>query len=378
MLQAVGIVSEYNPFHNGHLYMLEQAKQATGADVTVAIMSGNWLQRGEPAAYDKWQRAHAALLGGVDLVIELPLFSAVQPSHLFSKGAVDLAAKMKCRWLAFGAEHPEMDYQKLIDHQPKNPADFKRFDRPYASVFQDYLFEKTGIRLNQPNDVLGFGYAKANVEAGRPLSLVPIKRKGSQHDATQIDDASPIASATAIRQGVLKHDLKAADRVVPKGTMGMLEHDRMLTWQDFWPFLRFELVESPIEKLHQIYQMTEGIEYRLKRAAIKAESFTEFLHLVKTKRYTYTRIQRLCTYVLLHAVPSDMLQAPGYVRLLGFNAVGQRYLNQIKGDLDVPLITKITDDVVADTIQMDFRGGMLTQMINGLSQDYYRHPIILE
>lgn len=377
MLQAVGIVSEYNPFHNGHLYMLKQAKQATGADVTVAIMSGNWLQRGEPAAYDKWQRTKAALQGGVDLVIELPEFSAVQPSHLFSKGAVDLAAKVKCQWLAFGAEHPQMDYQVLTDHQPENPADFKKFDRPYASVFQDFLFNETGIRLNQPNDILGFGYAKANAEAGNPLALVPIQRMGSQHDATRISHASRIASATAIRQAVIEHDLAAADRVVPTGTTTMLKNDQMLTWQDFWPFLRFELVENPIEKLHQIYQMTEGIEYRLKRAAIKAESFTEFLHLVKTKRYTYTRIQRLCTYVLLHAASHDMLQTATYVRLLGFNTMGQRYLNQIKGHLDVPLITKVTDDVVADTIQMDFRGGMLTQMINGLSQDYYRHPIIV-
>lgn len=378
MLQAVGIISEYNPFHNGHSYMLNQAKEVTGADVSVALMSGNWLQRGEPAAYDKWQRTKAALLGGVDLVIELPLFSAVQPSHLFAKGAVDLAAQMKCRWLAFGAEHPQMDYQQLIDHQPENPESFKKFDRPYASIFQDYLYDQTGIRLNQPNDILGFGYAKANFDAGKPLQLVPLQRVGSQHDDVQIDHQGAIASASAIRQAIHDDDSGDLERVVPESTLAMIHHDRMMTWDNFWPFLRFELVENPVEKLHQIYQMTEGIEYRLKRAAIKAESFAEFLHLVKTKRYTYTRIQRLCTYVLLHAVSNDMLQTDGYVRLLGFNSKGQHYLNQIKGDLAVPLITKVNDDVVADTIQMDFRGGMLTQMINGQSQDFYRHPIIIE
>lgn len=378
MLHAVGIVSEYNPFHNGHLYMLNQAKKATGADVTIAMMSGNWLQRGEPAAYDKWQRTKAALLGGIDLVIELPLFSAVQPSHLFAKGAVDLAAQLKCRWLAFGAEHPQMDYQQLIDHQPEDPESFKKFDRPYASIFQDFLYDQTGIRLNQPNDILGFGYAKANYEAGKPLRLLPLQRIGSQHDDVQIGCQGAIASASAIRHAIRNDNSDDLKRVVPGSTLDMIQRDRMMTWDDFWPFLRFELVESSIERLHQIYQMTEGIEYRLKRAAIKAETFADFLHLVKTKRYTYTRIQRLCTYVLLHALSDDMLQTAGYVRLLGFNSNGQRYLNQIKGDLTVPLITKINDDVVADMIQMDFRGGMLIQMVNGESQDFYRHPIIIE
>lgn len=378
MLRAVGIVSEYNPFHNGHRYMLSQAKQTTGADVSVAIMSGNWLQRGEPAAFDKWQRTRMALLGGVDLVVELPLFSAVQPSHLFSKGAVDLASHLKCDWLAFGAEHPSMDYQKLIDNQPKDKESFKRFDRPYASIFQDYLFQRTGIRLNQPNDILGFGYAKANFEAGSPLRMVPLQRVGSNHDDTEICDQGSIASASAIRKAIGNHDISTIKPVVPESTLKVIADHHMMDWNDFWPFLRFELVENPVENLHQIYQMTEGIEYRLKRAAIKATSFQEFLHLVKTKRYTYTRIQRLCTYVLLHAVSRDMLQTGGYIRLLGFNAQGQKYLNQIKGDLEWPLITKINDDVVADFIQMDFRGGMLTQMINGASQDFYRHPVILE
>lgn len=378
MLQAVGIVSEYNPFHNGHLYMLNQAKKETSADVSVAIMSGNWLQRGEPAAFDKWQRTRSALLNGVDLVVELPLFSAVQPSHLFSKSAVGLAIQMRCKWLAFGAEHPDMNYQRLIDNQPEDKNNFKRFDKPYASIFQDYLFSKTGIRLNQPNDVLGFGYAKANFEAGSPLDLVPLQRIGSEHDDTQIELSASIASATAIRKAIRDHQGASIQKVAPRPTLEMIRNNQMMDWNDFWPFLRFELVENPVDKLHEIYQMTEGIEYRLKRAAIKANSFKEFLHLVKTKRYTYARIQRLCVYVLLHAAARDMLQTSGYIRLLGFNSTGQKYLNQIKGDLEWPLITKINDDVVADFIQMDFRGGMLTQMINGASQDFYRHPIIIE
>lgn len=377
MLSAVGIVSEYNPFHNGHLYQLQRAKQITGADIVVAVMSGNWLQRGEPAIYDKWERTRAAINNGVDIVIELPFFSAVQPSHIFSTGAVRLITAMNCRWLAFGAENPNIDYLKLIKNQPERDASFRQFDRPYASIFQDYLKKKTGIQLNQPNDILAFGYSNANFNLGSPLNLVPIQRIGSDHNQDKLSPSGLIASASAIRNAIHSDLVSEVNKFVPRSTFSMIQGQRPITWNDFWPLLRFELVEAPISQLHQIYQMTEGIEYRLKRCAIKADTFKTFLHLVKTKRYTYTRIQRLCTYVLLHATEAQMLNQPNYLRLLGFSKNGQVYLNQIKNKLKLPLITKINEEVVKNWLQMDFGAGMLFQMINNKSQDYYRHPLII-
>ncbi|MFD1126107.1 nucleotidyltransferase [Lentilactobacillus raoultii] len=377
MLKAVGIISEYNPFHNGHAYQLAQAKKKTGADVTIAIMSGNWLQRGEPAIYDKWLRANAALKSGVDVVIELPVYSAVQPSHIFSMGAVKLAAAIKCQWLAFGAETPGIDYQLLIKNQPRKDRSFKRFDRPYASMFQDYLYQKTGIRLNQPNDVLAFGYANANAKLGFPLELIPIKRIGSDHNASQLTSGE-IASASAIRNELYRGRFEAVQRVVPEATQQLISSGTRISWGQFWPLLRFELIEAPINQLQTVYQMTEGIEYRLKQAAIEAETFSKFLHLVKTKRYTYTRIQRLCCYVLLHATTANMLTDPKYIRLLGCTSQGRQYLNQVKADLPLPMISKVNQDVVKDFIELDFKAGMLIEMMTGAHQDFYKHPIILK
>ncbi|EHO50924.1 nucleotidyltransferase [Lentilactobacillus kisonensis] len=376
MLRAVGIVSEYNPFHNGHRYQLQQAKLRTGADVTVAIMSGNWLQRGEPAIFDKWQRAAVALKNDIDIVIELPFFSAVQPSHIFAAGAVQIAAGLQCNWLSFGAENPDMDYQKLIDNQPKRDGHFKQFDRPYASIFQDYLFNKTGIRLSEPNDVLAFGYANANFNLGSPLQLVPIKRNSVAHNDNHLSGGS-IASASAIRKALIS-GVGDVTQTVPAETLRLTETQPPITWDDFWPMLRFELVETPITELHRIYQMTEGIDYRLKSCAIKATTFKEFLQLVKTKRYTYTRIQRLCTYVMVHAYNDDMLVKPNYLRLLGFTSQGRAYLSQIKKSLSMPLLTKINEDVVDQYIQLDFKAGMLFQMIDQPSQDFYKHPVIVK
>lgn len=377
MLSAVGIVSEYNPFHNGHRYQLERAKAITGADVVIAIMSGNWLQRGEPAVYDKWQRARSALLSGVDLVIELPFYAAVQPSHLFSAGAVRLAAAIKCQWLAFGAENPTMNYQELIDNQPRHDPSFKQFDRPYASIFQDYLYEKTGIRLNQPNDILAFGYANANHQLGSPLQLMPIQRVGGAHNDNELT-AGNVTSASSIRTAIKAGPVSSLKHFVPTASWEMISTNQPVFAERFWPMLRFELIEAPISQLQKIYQMTEGIEYRLKQAAISAATLSDFLHLVKTKRYTYTRIQRLCSYVLMHAVTSDMQVTPQYIRPLGFTEVGRRYLNQVKSDLSLPVISKVNQDVVTDYLNMDFKSGMLMEMVTGAHQDFYRHPIILE
>lgn len=376
MLKAVGIISEYNPFHNGHLYQMTQAKKKTGADVTVAVMSGNWLQRGEPAMYDKWTRALAALETGVDVVIELPFYAAVQPSHIFSAGAVRLVAAMKCDWLAFGAETPEIDYQKLINNQPKKDDSFKQFNRPYASIFQEYLYNRTGIRIDKPNDILAFGYANANMLIGSPLHLVPIKRVGSAHNDHQLSSGL-ISSASAIRDQLRNGNFDIVRKFVPESSWQTFSTAKVIDWEQFWPLLRFELIEAPIDTLHSIYQMTEGIEYRLKQAAIESETFSQFLQFVKTKRYTYTRIQRLCCYVLLHVTSSEMLVNPQYIRLLGCTRRGRRYLNQIKNDLELPMISKVNQEVAKKFVYLDFKAGMLIEMVNGAHQDFYKHPIIL-
>lgn len=376
-MKAVAIVAEYNPFHNGHLYQLTQAKQQTQADVVIALMSGNWMQRGEPAIFDKWQRARTALSHGIDLVVELPFATAVQPANLFAMGAVRLASELNASYLSFGAENPTMDYQTLIDHQP-DAIVFRRFDQTYATLYQQFLNESTGIKLNQPNDILAYSYANANHQLGNPIQLVPIQRLGSQHNDQDLNINRQISSATAIRKTIIKQQLQLLDLTVPKATLELIKDNQPLNWTQFWPLLRYELVETPINELHQIYQMTEGIEYRLKKAAEKATSFDEFVHLVKTKRYTYARIRRLCVYILTHAYDTEVKKATDYARILGFTATGQRYLNQLKKEIAIPMITKMTDDLSRGMMALDYRAGMLIQLINNQPQDFYQRPIMIK
>ena len=374
-LQAVGIIAEYNPFHNGHAYQVAQAKQITGADVVVAVMSGNWVQRGEPALMDKWQRAQAAIAGGVDLVVELPTAMAVQPAHLFAAGGVALVAALKCRWLAFGSEHPEMDVDRLMANLPQDPATFKRFDQTYASLFQGYLRDQTGITLNAANDILGFFYALANRRQGNPLELLALARKGSQHNDATIAAASPFASATAVRTAALAADWAAVQPVVPETTLRQLRAAQLTSWTDFWPYLRYQLVSGDVADLRQMYQITEGVEYRLKRAALTSATFAEFMHAVKTKRYTYTRLQRQSAYLLGQMKPAEMQVTPRYLRVLGYSPAGQRYLHQIKKQVDLPLVSRADRDWQKGPGALDDRLGALRTLITGIPQDYGRIPV---
>ncbi|MCP9613402.1 nucleotidyltransferase [Levilactobacillus brevis] len=374
-LQAAGIVTEYNPFHNGHAYQIAQARQKTGADVIVAAMSGNWVQRGEPAIMDKWQRTEAALAGGVDLVVELSGAAALQPAHLFAQGAIAVLATLKCQWLVFGTEHPDMDYDCLMSHLPSDPATFKRFDQTYASLFQGYLREQTGITLSAANDILGFFYAVANQQQGQPLQLVPLARRGSQHNDTAVMQGTNYASATAIRAASLAGDWATVQPVVPAKTLALLQQESLISWADFWSLLRYQLISAPVADMRQRYQITEGVEYRLKRAALEATTFADFMRIVKTKRYTYTRLQRQAAYLLLQALPEEMRPQPQYLRVLGYSKQGQAYLHQIKKHVALPLVSRANRDWQKGVGSLDDRLGALRTLVTGIPQDYGRIPI---
>ncbi|KIP00747.1 nucleotidyltransferase [Levilactobacillus brevis] len=374
-LRAAGIVAEYNPFHNGHAYQIAQARQKTGADVIVAAMSGNWVQRGEPAIMDKWQRTEAALAGGVDLVVELSGAAALQPAHLFAQGAIAVLATLKCQWLVFGTEHPDMDYDCLMAHLPSDPVIFKRFDQTYASLFQGYLREQTGITLSAANDILGFFYAVANQQQGQPLQLVPLARRGSQHNDTAVMQGTNYASATAIRAASLAGDWATVQPVVPAKTLALLQQESLISWADFWPLLRYQLISAPVTDMRQRYQITEGVEYRLKRAALEATTFADFMRIVKTKRYTYTRLQRQAAYLLLQALPEEMRPQPQYLRVLGYSKQGQAYLHQIKKHVALPLVSRENRDWQKGVGALDDRLGALRTLVTGIPQDYGRIPI---
>ena len=376
-MKAVGMVVEYNPFHNGHRYHLQQAKKISGADVTVAVMSGNFTQRGEPTIIDKWSRARAAVMNGVDLVIELPLFYAVQPAHRFAGGALSLLNALGVDSIVFGSEHPEWDFARLVKAEKAfNQESFNKYNATYATQFNQQLKEQTGITLIDPNDILAFAYTKAKINQDYHFELLPIKRQGSNYHDQQIK--GKIASASAIRQAISeKGDYWQAVPQIMGDALATIKS--IPSWTEMYPLLRNQLIQAPISTLQSTYLMAEGLEYRMKEAAQRSLDFNSFMKFTKTKRYTYAHLLRVYLYTILQITREEVAEHSKhpYLHVLAFNKQGREYLHEVKKQLDLPLITKVDQEMRDQLLNLDYRAGKLYQLFTPVEQDLKHPPIII-
>ncbi|WP_100330812.1 nucleotidyltransferase [Bacillus xiapuensis] len=360
-MKTVGIVVEYNPFHNGHLYHAQKAREAADADVVIAVMSGHFLQRGEPALMNKWARTRMALLNGVDLVVELPYAFSAQKADVFGYGAISTLNALGCHAFCFGSENgklaPFLDaYYHLqesahllnapIQHYMKRGYSFPRAQ----ALAREALFtDEWTLDLSQPNNILGFHYIQANERIGSPMTPLTIKRQQAGYHDDQLTEGD-ITSATSIRKALAQDQgsYTAIQKYVPSSVIAEMQdyyrkYHTFHTWEMYWPQLQYRLLTDALPALQEIYEVAEGIEYRLKEASRQAASFSEFMHQVKTKRYTWTRIQRMLVHLLTNTTKAEMEKAAEsvqYIRLLGMNRIGQEYIRSIKKKLSIPLISR--------------------------------------
>lgn len=374
-MKAVGIVAEYNPFHNGHAYQIAQAKKITNADAAVVVMSGNFVQRGLPAVFDKWQRTRLALVGGADLVYELPFAFAVQPAHLFARGAVELLVSAGVTNIAFGAEHAQLDFLALArtarQTLNRNEAFKNDYTQTYATVFNDVLANVTGKRLSTPNDLLGFAYAMAVLDLGYDdkVQLFPIQRKGASYHQTGITDTH-IASATALRELMEKKATSSefANYVSEPAVQLLTAGDQTKSWDEAWyPFLQYKVLTTPVSQLEQIYQLNDGLAYRLNEQITRYTrvDYETFMTMFKSKRYTWARLQRTNLYTLLNVRHDEMMQAlqHPYLRVLGATKQGRLFMKQTRDQVQLPVINRVTHDMVTDILQLDYRAGKLYELM---------------
>ncbi|WP_245570099.1 nucleotidyltransferase [Halalkalibacillus halophilus] len=350
-MRACGVVVEYNPFHNGHLYHVTQSKEETNADITVAVMSGNFLQRGEPAIIDKFSRTRAALKNGVDLVIELPYLYAVQSADLFAHGSIAVLQALNVDTVCFGSESGKIDpfmkgYLHFKEHENKFQSILHRyldegFSFPKAST---YAYESIGLTegeldLSQPNNILGFSYVKAAKELNASMDIHTIKRTENHYHDQHIDTS--IASATSIRKEIIQENMitSKANAALPPATIEVLENyltqnGKWHAFETYFDFLQYLVQIKSVQELRLYHGMIEGLEYRLKETSKTATTFEHWMQLLKTKRYTWTRLQRMFIHLLTHTTKEDMDTYIGellpYVRILGMNNQGRSFINQQK------------------------------------------------
>ncbi|WP_042145033.1 nucleotidyltransferase [Paucisalibacillus sp. EB02] len=364
-MNVCGLIVEYNPFHNGHIYHIKEAQKATNADCMIAVMSGSFLQRGEPAIIDKFHRTKAALLSGIDIVVELPYVYAVQSSDLFAKGSVLTLNELGVGSICFGSESGDIQqfnqaYTTYIEKQASFQDMLKEALKagksfPDASkiAYESIGLTKDGMDLSRPNNILGFSYVKTILESKLAIQPLTIKRKNSEYHDTEI--TSSIASATSIRKQIFDHHVQVSTlkHTMPTATVDQLiaynqEATTFHHWENYFPLLHYRVMTMSHEELRLIHGVEEGIEHRIKKTAKDAHSFYEWVERIKTKRYTWTRIQRIFVHLLTNTQKTEidiLSKSIPYVRLLGMTNRGRDYLNKIKKDLNVPIYPKLTRDL---------------------------------
>jgi len=359
-MKAVGIIVEYNPFHNGHLHHLKETISHTGADCVIAVMSGNFLQRGEPAVVSKWARTRMALAAGIDIVIELPYSFAVQAAQDFAAGAIYLLDAIQCKEICFGSESGEIRYFIEAVQELKNREDeFNSYVREALQTGVSYAKANAhayqGIQLgvldlSKPNNILGFHYVKSIFEQNSKMVPKTIKRIAAGYHDESIAHPS-IASATSLRkilEGSIANIIKISE-YIPSYTKQILSeyyasYGTLHQWDNYFPLLKYRILTMDHCDLQNIADVDEGLEYRLKEAIVESKSFREFIELVKTKRYTWTRLQRTCAHILTNFTKrqKEACKDITYIRLLGMSENGRSYLNNIKKQLSLPVLSKVS------------------------------------
>jgi predicted nucleotidyltransferase len=372
MMRIAGIVVEYNPMHNGHLYHLQQTKQVTGADAVVAVMSGHFLQRGEPAMIDKWTRTEMALRNGIDLVLELPFVYANQSATQFAFGALaTLDGLGSIDAICFGSENGDLTALLAVSHTLEQaPKEFqdaflnsnaqglsfpKAMANAVSRVVQDPDIQDV---VNKPNNALGIAYLRALSRLQSTIKPYTIQRTHTGYHTPTFEHDS-IASATAIRNLLLKQqdqqnqqDLSLVSNYIPKATKQILSNYLcsgmpLITWEKFAQAIFIKIETHSAKELAQYLHMDEALAYRIHHAAKSTYSVHELIKRVKTRRFTWTRIQRALMSLLLgqtketmHSIQAEL--GPSYIRVLGFNETGRQILKQAKKTARLPILTNIS------------------------------------
>lgn len=376
MGKVLGIISEYNPFHNGHLYHLIKSKKITGAEYTIAVIGGNFTQRGNCSLIDKWSKTEMALLNGIDLVIELPVLYSVSSAENFAEGAIKILDSLKIvDTISFGTETSDINIlDKFADILYNEPKEYKAilshelskgvsYPKARENALMMYLndIRRFAPVLSSPNNILGIEYLKALKKYNSNITSIAIQRINTGYNDTNF--SGNIASATAIRNLILNNEYKDLNRILPISSYSILKENiqKGHIVKDISNFDRiaiYNLRKMSTEQIANLPDVSEGLEFAIKKAANSCNTITELINIVNSKRYTKTRLQRIVLYSLLGITKKDIQiskKVDPYIRVLGFNEKGRYIISEISKSKKLNLITsvkKFTDSNTNKNLQL--------------------------
>lgn len=372
----IGIICEYNPFHNGHVYHINKIKEMYPDSRIILVMSGNFLQRGDVSLINKWDKTSIAL-DYVDLVIELPFVFATQGADKFAHGAIQILDNLGVDKIVFGSECDDISFLKEMADIQINNVNYNNLVKKYMDDGKNYptamsmaLKDCGGQLISNPNDILGLCYIKEIINLNSSIEPICIKRTSDYHG----NELKSICSASAIREAI-KDGLDVSS-FVPSKSFKVINNTFI---DDYFSFLKYKIMSC--NNLSQFVTVDDGISYRIKKYICSCNNLDELINCVKTKRYTYNRVKRALLHILCgftdyeNSLCSDI----HYIRILGFNSSGRKFLNSVKKSCKVPIISNFSslNDIMLD---IEFRSTCVYSLIfdnsHIISDEYKKKPII--
>lgn len=361
MSKILGIICEYNPFHNGHLYHIKESKSKINPDCTVAVMSGNFTQRGDTAIVDKWARAEMALRNGADLVIELPLIYSISSAENFAHGAIKILSQIKKDMtISFGSECGDIsilenianvfikeppEYKSILKHELDKGLAYPKARENAVLMYLNDIRKYANV-LSSPNNILGIEYIKALRYLKSKMDYITIKRFGSDYNSTKTHNR--FASATAIRE--MFNNNQDLSEFMPKSSYNVIQNrlkygQYVQNIKSFEKEILYKLRIMSVEEIAEIQDVSEGLENKIKKASNSCNSLEELIEKIKSKRYTLTRINRILLYCLFDITKQDVLlsyKKQPYLRVLGMNDNGKDIISKLlKKNKNLPVITSV-------------------------------------
>ena len=376
-MHIIGIIAEYNPIHLGHIYQITETKKKYPNSIIILITNSTFTQRGDVAILNKWNKTTLSLNHQIDLVVELPFPYATQSADIFAKGALEILNHLKIDTLIFGSESNNIEkLSKIANLQINNPK-YHQIVKKYLKEGINYptamgkaIQDLLGYTITEPNDLLGISYIKEILKNHYPITPISIQRIGAYHDK---EIKSTITNASLIRSLYLEK--KEISPYIPKNTQKFLTPN--LSLNTYFPYLKYKILSTEDLSIYQTVE--EGLENRIKHAIHSASTWQELVDFIKTKRYTYNKINRMLIHILTSFTKEEAKQIKiDYIRILGFNTNGKNYLNKIKKEITIPLITAYQKNL-SPTLDLEHRASSIYYLpISPLyiQKEWNKKPII--
>ena len=381
-MHKIGIICEYNPFHNGHLYQIKKIKETYKDSLIIVCLSSCFMQRGEASILNKWDKTRLAIESGVDLVLELPFAFATQYQDIFAKGALTILNHLKIDTLVFGSECNDIELLKNLASVQLKDESYNYLVKRYLDLGLNYptslskaLFDITGVKLDKPNDLLALAYVKEIIKNNYDIEPFSIRRTSDYHNSNLDSD---IVSASTIRK--LLKDGVNVNNYLPYNIYDYLSE---IDEDKYFALLKYQIINN-IDCLDKFQTVDEGIENRIIKYINMVNSKEELILKVKSKRYTYNKINRMFTHILTNFTKEDAKDLEiEYLRVLGFNTRGKNYLNKIKKEIGIPIINKYIPNMYK-SLDIEFRVSLIYSLIlkdkgdDFLKREYRNKPVIYD